>query len=154
MDTYMDTYFLIGFPFNFLEFFFGNDIVAPKNWSGSVAGDGHDGEMVVAGEAQIVYGAVAQVVEGKVSQFCLLHSTAPLEFVIPCKIIDGLSIAQEYSVGVKSTGQIDEHFPHPRVNRYAALWTILGICARQPYEVPFKIDLIPGQLENFPLAHT
>jgi len=76
-----------------------------------VAGDGHDGEVVVAGEAQIVYGAVAQVVEGKVSQFCLLHSTAPLEFVIPCKIIDRLSPAQEYSVGVKSTGQIDEHFP-------------------------------------------
>ena len=59
-------------------------------------GYGHDGKMVVAGEAQIVYGAVAQVVEGKVSQFCLLHSTAPLEFVIPCKIIDRLSLAQEY----------------------------------------------------------
>ena len=94
MDTYMDTYFLIGFPFNFLELFFGNDIVATKNWSGSVPGDGHDGEMVVAGEAQIVYGTVTQVVEGKISQFYLLHSTAPLEFVIPCKIIDRLTIAQ------------------------------------------------------------
>ena len=73
MDTYMDTYFLIGFPFNFLELFFCNDIVAPKNWSGSVPGDGHDGKMVVAGEAQIVYGTVTQVVEGKVSQFYLLH---------------------------------------------------------------------------------
>ena len=52
MDTYMDTSEFIGFPFNFLEFFFCNDIVASKNWSGSVAGDGHDGEMVVAGEAQ------------------------------------------------------------------------------------------------------
>ena len=51
MDTYMDTYFFIRFPFNILEFFFGNDIVAPKNRSGSAAGDGHDGEMVVAGEA-------------------------------------------------------------------------------------------------------
>ena len=104
MDTYMDTTGFIWFPFNFLEFFFGNDIVAPKNWSGSAAGDGHDGEMVVAGEAKIVYGTVAQVVEGKVTQSCLLHSTAPLEFVIPCKIIDRLSLAQEYSVGVKSTG--------------------------------------------------
>ena len=65
MDTYMDTYFLIGFPFNFLELFFGNDIVAPKNWSGSVAGDGHDGEVVVSADAQIVYGTVAQVLEGK-----------------------------------------------------------------------------------------
>ncbi len=119
-----------------------------------MAGDGHDGEVVVAGEAQIVYGAVAQVVEGKVSQFCLLHSTAPLEFVIPCKIIDRLSPAQEYSVGVKSTGQIDEHFPNPRMNRDAALETSLGICASQPDEVPFKIYLIPGQLENFPLPHT
>ena len=141
MDTYMDTYFLIGFPFNFLKLFFCNDIIAPKYWSGSVAGDGHDGEVVVAGEAQIVYGTVAQVVEGKVTQFYLLHSTAPLEFVIPCKIIDRLPPAQENSVRVKSTGQIDEHFPNPMVNRYAALWTILGICARQPYEVPFKIDL-------------
>ena len=86
-----------------------------------MAGDGHDGEVVVSAEAQIVYGTVAQVVEGKVSQFCLLHSTAPLEFVIPCKIIDRLSLAQEYSVGVKSTGQIDEHFPNPRMNRYATL---------------------------------
>ena len=59
MDTYMDTYFLIGFPFNFLKLFFCNDIVAPKNWSGSVPGDGHDGKMVVAGNAKIVYGAVA-----------------------------------------------------------------------------------------------
>ena len=118
-----------------------------------MAGDGHDGEMVVAGEAQIVYGTVAQVVEGKVSQFYLLHSTAPLEFVIPCKIIDRLPSAQENSVSMKSTGQIDEHFPNPRMNRYAALETSLGICASQPYEVPFKIDLIPGQLENFPLAH-
>ena len=65
MDTYMDTSGFIRFPFNFLEFFFGNYIIAPKNWSGAMAGDGHDGEMVVAGEAQIVYGAVAQVVEGK-----------------------------------------------------------------------------------------
>ena len=48
-----------------------------------MAGDGHDGEMVVAGEAQIVDGTVAQVLEGKVSQSCLLHGTAPLEFVIP-----------------------------------------------------------------------
>ena len=63
-----------------------------------MAGDGHDGEVVVAGEAQIVYGAVAQVVEGKVSQFCLLHSTAPLEFVIPCKILDRLSLAQKNSL--------------------------------------------------------
>ena len=117
-------------------------------------GYGHDGEMVVAGQAQIVYGTVAQVVEGKVTQFYLLHSTAPLEFVIPCKIIDRLSLAQEYSVSVKSTGQIDEHFPNPRMNRDASLETSLGICARQPYEVRFKIDLIPGQLENFPLAHT
>ena len=85
MDTYMDTYFLIRFPFNFLKFFFGNDIVAPKNWSGSVPRDGHDGEVIIAGEAQIVDGTVTQVVEGKVSQSCLLHSTAPLEFVIPWK---------------------------------------------------------------------
>ena len=104
MDTYMDTTGFIGFPFNILEFFFGNDIVAPKNRSGSAAGDGHDGEMVVAGDAQVVDGTVAQVVKGKISQFYLLHSTAPLEFVIPCKIIDRLSLAQEYSVGVKSTG--------------------------------------------------
>ena len=104
MDTYMDTTGLFRFPFNFLEFIFGNYIIAPKYWSGSPAGDGHDGEMVVTGEAQIVYGTVAQVVEGKISQFYLLHSTAPLEFVIPCKIIDRLSLAQEYSVGVKSTG--------------------------------------------------
>ena len=119
-----------------------------------MAGDGHDGEVVVAGEAQIVYGAVAQVVEGKVSQFCLLHSTAPLEFVIPCKILDRPPPAQKNSVGVKSTGQIVKHFPNPRMNRDSALETSLGICASQPYEVPFKIDLIPGQLENFPLAHT
>jgi len=33
MDTYMDTTGFFGFPFNFLEFFFGNDIVAPKNRS-------------------------------------------------------------------------------------------------------------------------
>ena len=51
MDTYMDTSGFIGFPFDFLEFFFCNDIIAPKFWSGSVAGDGHDGEVVVAGEA-------------------------------------------------------------------------------------------------------
>ena len=63
-----------------------------------MAGDGHDGEVVVAGEAQIVYGAVAQVVEGKVTQSCLLHSTAPLEFVIPCKILDRLSLAQKNSL--------------------------------------------------------
>ena len=69
MDTYMDTYFLIRFPFNFLKFFFGNDIVAPKNWSGSVPRDGHDGKVVVASEAQIVYGTVTQVVEGKITQF-------------------------------------------------------------------------------------
>ena len=75
MDTYMDTTGFFRFPFNILEFFFGNDIVALKYWSGFLAGDGHDGEMVVAGEAKIVYGTVAQVVEGKVSQFCLLHST-------------------------------------------------------------------------------
>ena len=105
------------------------------------------------GEAQIVYGTVAQVLEGKVTQSCLLYSTAPLEFVIPCKIFDRLSLVQEYPVSVKSTGQIDEHFPNPRMNRDAALETSLGICARQPYEVPFKINLIPGQLENFPLAH-
>ena len=98
----MDTSGFIGFPFNFLEFFFGNDIVAPKNRSSTMAGDGHDGEMVVAGEAKIVYGTVAQVLEGKVPQFYLLHSTAPLEFVIPCKIIDRLSLAQEYLVRVKS----------------------------------------------------
>jgi len=110
--------------------------------------------MVVAGEAQIVYGTVAQVVEGKISQFYLLYSTAPLEFVIPCKIFDRLSLAQEYPVSVKSTGQIDEHFPNPRMNWDAALETSLGICASQPDEVPFKIYLIPGQLENFPLAHT
>ena len=30
MDTYMDTSGFIGFPFNFLEFFFFNDIIAPK----------------------------------------------------------------------------------------------------------------------------
>ena len=86
-----------------------------------MAWDGHDGEVVVAGEAQIVYAAVVQVLEGKISQFCLLHSTAPLEFVIPCKIIDRLYLAQEYSVGVKSTGQIDEHFSNPRMNWDAAL---------------------------------
>ena len=63
-----------------------------------MSGDVHDGEMVVTGEAQIDYGTVAQVVEGKISQFYLLHSTASLEFVIPCKIIDRLSLAQEYSV--------------------------------------------------------
>jgi hypothetical protein len=74
-----------------------------------LAGDGHDGEVVVFAEAQIVYGTVAQVLEGKVTQFYLLHSTAPLELVIPCKIIDRLSLAQEYPVSVKSTGQIDEH---------------------------------------------
>ena len=102
MDTYMDTTGFFRFPFNIPEFFFGNDIVAPKNWSGSAAGDGHNGEMVVAREAQVVDGTVAQVVEGKISQFYLLHSTAPLEFVIPCKIIDRLSLAQEYSVRVKS----------------------------------------------------
>ena len=62
MDTYMDTSGFIGFPFDFLEFFFCNDIIAPKYWSGAVAGDGHDGEMVVAGEAQIVDGTVTQVV--------------------------------------------------------------------------------------------
>ena len=56
MDTYMDTTGFFRFPFNIPEFFFGNDIVAPKNWSGSAAGDGHDGEMLVTGEAQIVYG--------------------------------------------------------------------------------------------------
>ena len=67
MDTYMDTTGFIRFPFNFLEFFFGNDIIAPKYWSGSVPGDGHDGEMVVAGEAQIVYGTVTQVVEGSLN---------------------------------------------------------------------------------------
>ena len=44
-------------------------------------GDGHDGKVVVAGEAQIVYGTVAQVVEGKVTQSCLLYSTAPLLFL-------------------------------------------------------------------------
>jgi hypothetical protein len=88
--------------------------------------------VVVAEEAQIVYGAVTQVLEGKISQFRLLHSTAPLEFVVPCKIIDRLSLAQEYSVGVKSTGQIDEHFSSPRMNRDAALETSLGICASQP----------------------
>ena len=78
---------------------------------------------------------------------------APLEFVIPCKILDRLSLAQKNSVSVKSTGQIAEHFQNQRMNRDPSLQTILGICARQPYEVPFKIDLIPGQLENFPLAH-
>ena len=119
-----------------------------------MAGDGHDGEMVVAGDAQVVDGTVAQVVEGKVSQSCLLHGTAPLEFVVPCKILNRLSPAQEYSVRVKSTGQIDEHFPNPRMNRDPSLKTILGICARQPYEVPFKIDLVLSQLKNFPLAHT
>ena len=62
----MDTYFFIRFPFNILEFFFGNDIVAPKNRSGSAAGDGHDGEMVIAGDAQVVDGTVAQVVKGKI----------------------------------------------------------------------------------------
>ena len=86
-----------------------------------MAGDGHNGEMVVAREAQVVDGTVAQVLEGKVSQSCLLHGTAPLEFVIPCIILDRLSIAQEYSVRVKSPRQIDEHFPNPGVNRYAAL---------------------------------
>ena len=121
MDTNMDTTGFIRFPFNFLKFFFGNDVVAPKNRSSTMAGDGHDGEMVVAVEAKIVYGAVAQFLEGKVSQFCILHSTAPLEFVIPYKIIDRLFPAQENSVSVKSTGQIDEHFPNPRMNRYAAL---------------------------------
>ena len=30
MDTYMDTSGFIGFPFDFLEFFFCNDIIAPK----------------------------------------------------------------------------------------------------------------------------
>ena len=100
---------------------------------------------------------------------CKIRYRTPIEYIasrtivslqnpayqqIPCKIIDRLSLAQEYSVGVKSTGQIDEHFPNPRMNRYAALETSLGICASQTYEVPFKIDLIPGQLENFPLAHT
>ena len=99
-----------------------------------MAGDGHDGEVVVAGEAQIVYGAVAQVVEGKVTQSCLLHSTAPLEFVIPCKILDRLSLAQKNSVSVKFTGQIAEHFQNQRMNRDPSLKTILGICARQPYE--------------------
>ena len=49
----MDTTGFIRFPFNFLEFFFGNDIVAPKNRSSTMAGDGHDGEMVVAGEANL-----------------------------------------------------------------------------------------------------
>ena len=78
MDTYMDTYFLIGFPFNFLELFFCNDIVAAKNWSGPVPGDGHDGKMVVAGEAQIVYGTVTQVVEGKVPQFCTRENGAEM----------------------------------------------------------------------------
>ena len=62
MDTYMDTSGFIRFPFNFLALFCCIDIIAPIYWSGSVAGDGHDGEVVVAGEAQIVYGAVAQVV--------------------------------------------------------------------------------------------
>ena len=102
-----------------------------------MAGDGHDGEVVVSAEAQIVYGTVAQVVEGKVTQSCLLYSTAPLEFVIPCKILVRLSLAHEYSVDVKSTGQIDEHFPNTRMNWDAAFSTILGISARQPNEVPF-----------------
>ena len=74
MDTYMDTSGFIGFPFDFLEFFFCNDVVAPKNRSSTMAWDGHDSEMVVAGEAKIVYGTVAQVVEGKISQFYLLQS--------------------------------------------------------------------------------
>ena len=90
--------------------------------------------MVVVGEAQIVYSAVAQVVEGKVTQSCLLHSTAPLEFVIPCKILDRLSLAQKNSVSVKSTWQIAEHFQNQRMNRDPSLKTILGICARQQYE--------------------
>ena len=78
MDTHMDTTGFFRLPFNFLQFFFGNDIVAPKNWSGSVPGDGHDGKVVVASDAQIVYGTVAQVMECKISQSCLLYSTAPL----------------------------------------------------------------------------
>ena len=67
---------------------------------------------------------------------CKIRYRTPIEYIasrtivslqnpayqqIPCKIIDRLSLAQEYSVGVKSTGQIEEHFPNPRVNRYAAL---------------------------------
>jgi len=32
-----------------------------------VARDGHDGEVIVAGEVKIDYGTVAQVVEGKIS---------------------------------------------------------------------------------------
>ena len=78
MDTHMDTTGFFRLPFNFLQFFFGNDIVAPKNWSGSVPGDGHDGKVVVASDAQIVYGTVAQVMECKISQSCLLYSKAPL----------------------------------------------------------------------------
>ena len=68
MDTYMDTTGFFRFPFNFLEFIFGNYIIAPKNWSGSAAGDGHDGEMVVACETQVVDGTVTQVLEGKIYQ--------------------------------------------------------------------------------------
>ena len=93
---YMDTIGFIRFPFNFLEFFFCNDIVPTEHWRGAMAWDVNDGDKVFAGEAKIVYGTVAQVLEGKISQFYLLHGTAPLESVIPCKIIDGLSLAQEY----------------------------------------------------------
>ena len=59
---------LIGFPFNFLELFLCNDIIAPKNRSSTMAWDGHDYEMAVAGDAQIVDGTVAQVLEGKIYQ--------------------------------------------------------------------------------------
>ena len=95
MDTYMDTTIFFRLSFNFLKLFFSNDIVAPKNWSGSVLGDGHDGKMVVAGESQIVYGTVALVMEVKDSQFYLLQSSAPLGLVIPQKIIYRLPPAEE-----------------------------------------------------------
>ena len=47
--------------------------------------------MVVAGDAQIVDGTVAKVLEGKISQFFLLYRPVPLELVVARIIINGFA---------------------------------------------------------------
>ena len=106
-----------------------------------MTGDGHDGEMVVACEAQIVDGTVTQVMKGKVSKFCLLYGPVPLELVVARKIIDRFALAQEYPVGVKSPGEIDKHFPDLRMNRDSSLETSLGFHARKSDDITLKIDI-------------
>ena len=153
MDTYMDTSGRSGLPLHSLQFFIGDSIISPKHGGGAVSGDGHDGEVVIAGEPQVVECTVPEIMEGEISKFRCLDRMIPLTLVVPCKVLDRSAPTQKNPSGVEPPGESLEHGPDTGMERDPPFEPGLGFLTPQADEAFSKVDVLPSQLQNLPLAH-